>query len=141
MKSFKFKYWLYIFGAWIATFAVKSSALADNCATNETGSTDPCELLEPLPEGDILQNFPQGDIFKNIVQGAVKVMLIATGLLLFVALVVASIMMIISMGKEAEIGKAKNIILYSVIGLVIIATSYAIIFGISSLEFFLPFEK
>lgn len=53
-----------------------------------------------------------------------------------VAIVVTGIFYLISMGKEEDISKAKDIIIYLIIGMAIMAASYGIVSGISEFNFF-----
>jgi hypothetical protein len=57
-------------------------------------------------------------------------------LLTLVAIVVAGIYFIQSRGTEEDITKAKDIILYLVIGMAIMAASYGVIAGLSQFKFF-----
>ncbi len=59
-----------------------------------------------------------------------------TFVLTVIAIVVAAIYYVIARGNEEDINKSKNIILYLVIGMALIAASYGIIAGITQLEFF-----
>jgi len=59
-----------------------------------------------------------------------------TFVLTVIAIVVAAIYYVIARGNEEDINKSKNIILYLVIGMALIAASYGIIAGITDLEFF-----
>jgi hypothetical protein len=67
---------------------------------------------------------------------AIKTVLRWSFYLTLISLVVASIYYIMSMGKEEDITKARNIILYLVIGMAIIAGAYGIVAGVSQFDFF-----
>ena len=58
-----------------------------------------------------------------------------TFVLTVIAIVVAAIYYVIARGNDEDITKAKNIILYLVIGMAIIGASYGVIAGITQLEF------
>ncbi|MFA6917364.1 MAG: hypothetical protein WC285_00805 [Candidatus Gracilibacteria bacterium] len=66
----------------------------------------------------------------------IKTVLRVSFFLTLISLVVASVYYIISMGKEESITKARDIVLYLVIGMTIIAAAYGIIAGISRFNFF-----
>ncbi|MCK5345127.1 MAG: hypothetical protein KAR20_17075, partial [Candidatus Heimdallarchaeota archaeon] len=57
-------------------------------------------------------------------------------LLTIAAIVVAAIFYILSRGNEEETSKAKNIILYLVIGMVIMAAAYGLVAGVVQFDFF-----
>lgn len=67
---------------------------------------------------------------------AIKTVLRWSFFLTLISLVMASIYYIISMGKEEDVTKAKDIIMYLVIGMTIIAAAYGVISGISRFNFF-----
>ena len=73
---------------------------------------------------------------EQIIGTAVLTILEWTFILTVIAIVVAAIYYLISRGNEEDVTKAKNIILYLVIGMAIIAASYGIIAGITQLNFF-----
>ncbi len=72
------------------------------------------------------------DIFKTII----KTILGAAMLLTIVAIVVAAIFYILSRGNEEDTSKAKNIILYLIIGMVIMAAAYGLVSGFVQFDFF-----
>lgn len=73
---------------------------------------------------------------KSVLTKVIKDVLFIGGSLAVTAIIVASIYYIISMGNEDEMNKAKQIILYTIIGLVIISVAYGIVVGVSKLQFF-----
>jgi len=70
--------------------------------------------------------------FKTII----KTILGAAMLLTIAAIVVAAIFYILSRGNEEDTSKAKNIILYLVIGMVIMAAAYGLVAGVVQFDFF-----
>ena len=66
----------------------------------------------------------------------VSFLLLITGLLLLVAIVVSATMMVTAQGDENQLGEAKKNLIYTIIGLVIIAISYATIHGLLNLDYF-----
>lgn len=67
---------------------------------------------------------------------AIKAMLRSAMYLTIIAIVVAAMYYIISRGKDEDMTKAKDIILYLVIGMVIIAAAYGIVAGITQFNVF-----
>lgn len=67
---------------------------------------------------------------------AIKAMLRSAMYLTIIAIVVAAIYYIISRGKDEDMTKAKDIILYLVIGMAIIAAAYGIVSGVAQFNVF-----
>ena len=74
------------------------------------------------------------DSWQVVLSGVIQLILGVTGSLAFVAFTVGGVMMVTSQGNEEQITKGKGVILYSVLALVIIAASYAIVLGITQLN-------
>ncbi|MFA7685391.1 MAG: hypothetical protein WCX95_01165 [Candidatus Gracilibacteria bacterium] len=91
-----------------------------------TGDTSPTANLSRLPKVSLEQS----------VGIAIKTVLRWSFYLTLISLVVAAIYYIMSMGKEEDLTKARNITLYLVIGMAIIAGAYGIVTGISRFNFF-----
>jgi hypothetical protein len=70
------------------------------------------------------------------VGNAIKTVLKVTLYLTIISIVVAALYYIISLGKEEDITKARNIILYLVIGMAIISAAYAFTTGLAKFDFF-----
>lgn len=66
----------------------------------------------------------------------IKTILKSAMLLTIIAIVVAAIYYIISRGKDEDMTKAKDIILYLIIGMAIIAAAYGIIAGVTQFNVF-----
>lgn len=101
----------------------------------------PGEAGYDLPYREISDDLKAvGDLPNVDTQGffvtSIKFILSGAMLLTIIALVVASIYYIMSRGEEEAISKAKNIILYLIIGIAIMAASYGIVAGIVQFEFF-----
>lgn len=78
---------------------------------------------------------PTGDFKKEIIPQAIKIVLALAGTVSFGVFVYAGVMLIISQGNEEEITKFKNILIWSIIGLLFITTSYALVSGVMKLSF------
>lgn len=85
----------------------------------------------------IVQNIATstGKPWQETLGSIIKLVLAFTGAIAFISFTYAGIMMVIARGNEEEIGKAKMMIFWSIIALTIIATSYALVLGISNLKF------
>jgi FtsH-binding integral membrane protein len=94
----------------------------------ETGEAKPSKIamVGLLPSGE----------WQVILGNAINIILGITGSLAIIAFTVGGIMMIVTQGNEEEFTKGKNIVVWAIIALVIIATSYAIILGVTQLQFF-----
>lgn len=79
-----------------------------------------------------LPNQPWPKLIANVIQLTLTI----TGTLAFIAFTVGGIMMVTARGKEDNIKKGKDILIWSIIALAIIAISYGIVLGISQLNFF-----
>ncbi len=73
---------------------------------------------------------------EDLIKTIIKTILGAAMLLTIAAIVVAAIFYILSRGNEEETSKAKNIILYLIIGMVIMAAAYGLVAGIVQFDFF-----
>ncbi len=73
-----------------------------------------------------------------VLANVVKNLLNISGGLALIALTAGGVMFVTARGKSDQVEKGKKIVIYSIIGLIIIAVSYAIVIGVSSLQFFTP---
>lgn len=87
------------------------------------------------PDLQALGNLPQVSE-EQIIGATVKTLLGWSMIITIIAVVVAGIYYIIARGKEEEVTKAKNIIVYLAIGLAIMASAYAIVTGILKMKIF-----
>lgn len=78
---------------------------------------------------------PTKDFIKDVVPGLIKLFLGIAGTISFCVFVYAGVMMVVSQGNEEALKKFKDILIWSVIGLVCITMSYAIVRGITQLSF------
>lgn len=84
------------------------------------------ERVEALPRGT------QEQLFAGIINTALGTVISLS----LISFTVGGIMFVTARGKDEQISKAKVILAWSILALVIIASSYAIILGISQLQFF-----
>ncbi len=71
-----------------------------------------------------------------LVADAIKLLLGITGALTMIAFTVGGVMMVTNHGNEDQVTKAKQILIWSVVALVIIAASFAIVTGITQFVYF-----
>lgn len=76
--------------------------------------------------------------WQKTLSSLVTILLNISGALTLLALTVGGVFMITAHGSTDMLDKGKKIILYSIAGLIVIAVSYAIVIGVSSLQFFTP---
>ena len=96
--------------------------------TNNGNATSKIGLVKALPEAT----------WQQTITAVIKLLLNVTGAIALLALTAGGVMMVTAAGNTDQIDKAKKIITYSIVGLVIIAVSYAIVLGVSQLQFFTP---
>ena len=78
---------------------------------------------------------PTGDFRTSIIPKAIKLTLALVGTVSVIVFVYAGVMLVISQGNEDDIKKFKEMITWSLIGLVFIVASYAIVTGVMTLVF------
>jgi hypothetical protein len=79
-------------------------------------------------------SLPSGDLVTEIVPAIVVNLLYMVGFLVFVSFMYAGVLMVTGRGNDEMNTKAKNIIIWSGIALVLVSTAYAIIYGIATLN-------
>ncbi len=100
-----------------------------NTGTSTAGSTSKIGIV-----GNLYTTFKNAS-WSDILAGIVKFILAITGALAFVSFTYAGVMMVTARGNEEQIKKGKDILLWSIIALAIIATSYSLVLGVSLLKF------
>lgn len=119
----------------VIVFSIISFAQVQAQETGEVKLTPDFAVTPSSPESKLVlvSNLPS-DSWQVVLSGVIQLILGITGSLAFIAFTVGGIMMVTSQGNEERITKGKTIILYSVLALIIIATSYAIVLGITQLN-------
>lgn len=95
------------------------------------------QLAESSEKEAAVKQLPQGD-WKSTTASIIKIMLNISGGLALLALTVGGSMMVLANGDEALIKKGKSVLMASVMGLTIIAISYALVIGVSEFQIFAP---
>lgn len=86
-----------------------------------------------LSEGQ--KSLPTGDFRTSIIPKAIKLTLALVGTVSVIVFVYAGVMLVIAQGNEDDLKKFKEMITWSLIGLVFIVASYAIVTGVMNLIF------
>lgn len=94
--------------------------------TTEATTTD---YVASLPEEET-----PGDILGQLIYFS----LVVANILAFISFVVAGLFMLISQGNEDDNSKAKKMLTYTIIAMIIAATSLALVTGATKLNFFSP---
>lgn len=92
---------------------------ADTFAQNATGSG----LIDPRDKPDDVI----GSDFRTAVIGIINYFLGFLGLIAVAFVIYAGVLMVTSQGEDENTGKAKKILLYAAIGIIIILMSFAIV--------------
>lgn len=107
------------------TYAQDIPEIYPTVVTTEGSASEKIELLTRLPGGD----------WRVILSRVITTILQITGSLTLISFTVGGVTMITAQGNEEKISKGKAIMLWSVVALVIIATAYAIVLGVTQLQF------
>lgn len=73
--------------------------------------------------------------WQTILQRVIQMVLAVAGTLALISFTVAGVMLVTARGNEEQIGKGKHILIWSILALAVIAVSYAVVYGISLLNF------
>ena len=76
-----------------------------------------------------------GGDWQAVLAGIIKLVLSITGAIALTSFTYAGVMFVTARGNEDQLTKAKHMIFWSLLALAIIATSYAIVLGVSQLQF------
>lgn len=68
----------------------------------------------------------------------IKILLNISGAVALIAFTAGGVMMVVSNGNSDTLDRGKKVVIYAIAGLVIIAVSYALVIGVSELQFFTP---
>jgi cytochrome bd-type quinol oxidase subunit 2 len=77
--------------------------------------------IDKIPAGNIPTNSANA-----VLNGALNIFYVASGVVAVVVIIIAGYMYVTSQGDSAAVAKAKNAILYAVIGLVVILLAFGV---------------
>jgi len=109
------------FGLVLAPASVGANVIEDNGAS---AIEDTC--ADPLNADSIICKNKDDDI-KGVIGAVVNALLFLLGIAAVIVIILGGITYTVSAGNEASIKRAKDMILYAVIGLVIAFSAYAIV--------------
>lgn len=87
---------------------------------------------------DYVASLPEETTPGHILGQIIYFMLVVANILAFISFLVAGIFMIASQGNEDDNTKAKKMLTYTIIALIICATALALVTGVTRLNFFRP---
>ena len=89
-------------------------------------------LVKQLPLAGNTENTGWTTILSQVI----SLILGITGSMAMVAFTVGGIFLVMAQGDEGKITKGKNILFWSIFALLVIAASYALVLGVTELQFF-----
>jgi len=92
------------------------------------------EDLKKITESKAIKDknvqFVEGDLETEVLPRLIRIVFSLSSLLIMIIFVYAGIRLVFSQGDEEEMGNAKNMLVYSVVGAVIIMISFALVTGV-----------
>jgi hypothetical protein len=88
-----------------------------------------------LPPSMVDAGVPKGSLKYDVIPAAIKIFLAVAATISFVVFVYAGVMLVIAQGNEEEVTKFKNVLIWSVVGLLFITAAYALVRGVLNLSF------
>ncbi|MFA5947958.1 MAG: hypothetical protein WC806_03230 [Candidatus Gracilibacteria bacterium] len=85
---------------------------------------------------EAVKNLPDVQSIPQAIGTLIKFALKWATFLVLISIVFAGIIYILGMGQDEDIGKAKNIFINLIIGLIIMSASYALVVGVSKFNVF-----
>ncbi len=111
------------------------------------GATPPTQVLLPekklieesftntkLDDPTMTAKLPSGDLLTQFIPSIIKILLQISSLLILLALIVAGVLMVTAHGDTNQVDKAKKVIIYALIGLLVTSVAYAVTLGIVKLS-------
>lgn len=123
------------FAALILNFFLPIATATAQTATQRLNTKQLDELLKDSQRTPELQSLPNYDLLLDVLPGLVKLSLQLAGVIGFAVAIYAGILMVTARGNEEQVKKAKEILLYAVVAIVVISSAFAIVSGIVSFKF------
>jgi len=114
---------------------------ASNTKANVTKSSD---LFAPVTSNNssiqaVRKLIPKSKSYVTIITSIIKILLNIAGALALLGFTIGGVLMIVgTQGQESLLKKGKDLVKATVFGLIVIAVSYALVLGVSELQFFSP---
>lgn len=121
----------------ISLASIPVRAAAADCDKSIANDILPCKTVAKDPKNLTAGSnmVPVDNLKTDIVPQAIKILLSVAGSITAIVFVYAGVMLIISQGNEEELTKFKNVLIWSIIGLIFITASYGLVRGIMQLVF------
>ena len=92
------------------------------------------EDLKKITESKALKNknvqFVEGDLETEVLPRVLRIIFSLSSLLIMIIFVYAGIRLVFAQGDDEELGNAKNMLVYSIVGAVIIMISFGLVTGV-----------
>lgn len=89
-------------------------------------------LLSPARPGEV----PEGDIVEDFIPNLVRQLFRFGWLAVFISFVASGVMFVLAAGNDDRVDKAKKILYFSLVGFAFIALAFAIVRGVTNIDFF-----
>ena len=90
---------------------------------------------EPIKEVEALQALPKVTLEEGLIT-AIQTILTFSMAISLIVLVYMGVIYLQSMGKEEDLSKVKNMMIYLILGIAIMAAAYGVTLGIAQFDFF-----
>lgn len=107
----------------------------DNCLTQKLNQLllSEEELIEASDKSEGTK-LAQGDIGTDFIPFFINLGISIAGTMVFIAFLYAGYLLVFANDKEEDIEKGKKILTYAVVGAIMVAISYALVFGVANLD-------
>ncbi|MBI4994244.1 hypothetical protein HZC21_01195 [Candidatus Peregrinibacteria bacterium] len=95
----------------------------------------PESLVQPPINSTTQKALPTGNFRFEIIPKVIKLTLALVGTVSVIVFVYAGVMLVIAQGNEEDLKKFKEILVWSIVGLIFITVSYALVSGVMQLVF------
>ncbi len=128
----------------VITLMLLFTASGTACAQDDINRPDIKNLLytfttegDDVTTTDYIASLPNAE--PGLVLGQITYYaLVVANILAFLSFLASGIFMVISQGNDEQLGKAKSMLMYTVMAMVICAVALAVVTGITRLQFFNP---
>jgi len=129
----------------LLTFFLSLSLILTPMATNTVFAQDKAQSaleklrgngddLKKITESKALKNknvqFVEGDLETEVLPRVLRIIFSLSSLLIMIIFVYAGIRLVFAQGDDEELGNAKNMLVYSIVGAVIIMISFGLVTGV-----------